>query len=68
MKFPLKSVFGKTNHGPVAPEEERDVEQKGVIKYLRKERVGSYKQSYHPLSMIKLPEAILLPVPTHDEM
>ncbi len=59
MKFPLKSVFGKTNHGPVAPEEERDVEQKGVIKYLRQERVSSYNQSYRPVSMVKLPEAAL---------
>ncbi|WP_111643403.1 nucleotide-binding domain-containing protein [Marinimicrobium alkaliphilum] len=59
LNFPLKVVFKKTNHGPITPENERDVEQEGVIRYLRKERVSKYNQSYHPVSKVELPEATL---------
>jgi len=59
LNFPLKVVFKKTNHGPITPENERDVEQEGVIRCLRRERVSKYNPSYHPVSKVELPEATL---------
>lgn len=59
LKFPLKVVFKKTNHGPITPENERDVEQEGVVRYLRKDRVSKFNQSYCPMSTAELPEATL---------
>lgn len=59
LKFPLKVVFKKTNHGPITPENERDVEQDGVVRYLRKERVSKYNTSYHLVSKVELSEATL---------
>lgn len=59
LNFPLKVVLKKTNHGPIPPENERDIEQEGVTRYLRKEKVSKYNQSYHPISKVELPEATL---------
>lgn len=59
LRFPLKVVFKKTNHGPATPESERDVEQEGTVKYLRKQRIGQYNKSYEPFSKVELPESTL---------
>ncbi|PHR01706.1 MAG: adenylate/guanylate cyclase domain-containing protein [Halomonas sp.] len=59
LKFPLKVVFRKTNHGPITPEDERDVEQEGVVRYLRKEKVSKYDRSFHPVSTVEIPESTL---------
>ena len=59
LNFPLKVIFKKTNHGAAAPEDERDVEQDGVVKYLRKQRISQYNKSFSPFSKEELSEATL---------
>lgn len=59
LKFPLKVIFKKTNHGPITPEDERDIEQDGVVSYLQKKRISKYNQSYQPYSTVELQEATL---------
>lgn len=59
LNFPLKVIFKKTNHGAATPENERDVEQDGVVKYLRKQRISQYNKSFSPFSKVELSEATL---------
>lgn len=59
MMFPLKVVFRKTNHGPKTPGGERDVEQEGIVRYLKKERVNKYNRSFRPVSTVEIPESTL---------
>ena len=59
LSFPLKVIFKKTNHGAATPENERDVEQDGVVKYLRKQRISQYNKSFNPFSKVELSEATL---------
>ena len=59
LNFPLKVVFKKTNHGRATPDEERDIEQEGVVKYLQKNRVSQYSKSIAPISKVKLDEVTL---------
>ncbi|WBU39675.1 MULTISPECIES: nucleotide-binding domain-containing protein [Marinobacter] len=59
IKFPLKVVFRKTNHGPRTPEDERDVEQEGVVRYLQKEKVSKYNRSSPPISTVEILESTL---------
>ena len=59
LNFPLKVIFKKTNHGAAAPEDERDIEQDGVVKYLRKQRISQYNKSFSPFSKEELSEATL---------
>ncbi|MBA2781266.1 nucleotide-binding domain-containing protein [Billgrantia kenyensis] len=59
LRFPLKVVFRKTNHGPATPKDERDVEQEGVVKHLHKNRISQYNRSYSPISKVELSEATL---------
>ena len=57
--FPLKVVFKKTNHGPATPENERGIEQEGVVKSINKKRVSQYNRSFAPFSKVELPESTL---------
>ena len=59
LNFPLKVIFKKTNHGVATPEAERDVEQDGVVKFLHKQRISQYNQSFFPFSKVELSEATL---------
>ncbi|SOB75323.1 Adenylate and Guanylate cyclase catalytic domain-containing protein [Marinobacter sp. LV10R510-11A] len=59
LSFPLKVVFKKVNHGAAVPEDERDIEQEGVVKYLKKQRVSQYNKSFAPLSKVELSESTL---------
>lgn len=59
LNFPLKVVFRKTNHGPKTPENERDVEQEGIVRYLRKERVSKYNRSFCSVSTVEIQESTL---------
>lgn len=59
LNFPLKVIFKKTNHGVAAPEAERDVEQEGVVKSLRKHHISQYNKSITPYSKEELSEATL---------
>lgn len=59
LNFPLKVIFKKTNHGAAVPEDERDIEQDGVVKYLRKQRISQYNKSFSPFSKEELSEATL---------
>lgn len=59
LHFPLKVVFKKTNHGIASPEDERDIEQEGKVKYIQKKRVSQYNKSIAPISKEKLNEATL---------
>lgn len=56
LNFPLKVVFRKTNHGPATPENERGIEQEGVVEYIHKSRVSQYNRSHAPFSKVELPE------------
>lgn len=59
LNFPLKVIFTKTNHGAATPENERDVEQDGVVEYLRKQKISQYNKSFNPFSKVELSEATL---------
>ena len=59
LAFPLKVCFTKTNHGPETPVEERDIEQKQPIRYLKKKRLNKYSSAIAPLSKIDFEEATL---------
>jgi len=43
IRFPLKVLFRKTNHGKDTPEKERDIEQEAKVRYIKKQssRYGS---------------------------
>ena len=57
--FPLKVVFRKTNHGADVPEDERNVEQEGKVKYLKKTRISHYNKASAPFAKTELEEATL---------
>lgn len=59
LSFPLKVIFKKTNHGAATPENERDIEQDGVVKYLQKQKISQYNKSFNPFSKVELSEATL---------
>ncbi|NVK25932.1 MAG: adenylate/guanylate cyclase domain-containing protein, partial [Gammaproteobacteria bacterium] len=59
LAFPLKVLLTKTNHGQETPDEERDLEQKPIIKYINKERQNNYDRSVKPFTTISLDEATL---------
>ncbi|MCG9632750.1 adenylate/guanylate cyclase domain-containing protein [Vibrio sp. Isolate30] len=56
LAFPLKVVFKKTNHGPKTPEDERDIEQDGVVRYLQARKTSTYNSSIAPYSITELNE------------
>ena len=59
LNFPLKVVFKKTNHGRATPANERDIEQGGQVKYIRKKCISQYNKSIAPFSKVELNEATL---------
>lgn len=59
LSFPLKVVFIKTNHGPATPPEERDIEQKGRVFEINKQRKSPYYNSYKLYSTITIDEKTL---------
>lgn len=59
LNFPLKVVFKKTNHGLATPEDERDVEQAGEVRYIQKKRISQYNKSIAPFSKVELDETTL---------
>ena len=59
INFPLKVVFRKTNHGPETPEDERDVEQEGKVRYLKNSHISSYNKASVPFAKTELEEATL---------
>ncbi|ELM3616165.1 hypothetical protein RYR54_001803 [Aeromonas sobria] len=48
LKFPLKIVFSKTNHGPETPEKERDIKCVSETKTLNATRTSQYNKSIPP--------------------
>lgn len=59
LNFPLKIVFKKTNHGKATPDNERDIEQEGQVKYINKERIGKYNTFIAPFYKVELNEVTL---------
>jgi len=59
LNFPLKVVFKKTNHGRATPDNERDIEQEGQVKYIHKKRISQYNKSIASFSKVELNEATL---------
>lgn len=48
LKFPLKIIFSKTNHGPEAPENERGIKNISETKTLNVTRASQYNKSVPP--------------------
>lgn len=59
LKFPLKAIFTKTNHGKATPIKERDIEQGGIVKEMNKVTVSKYNRSILPVSEVSLNESTL---------
>ena len=59
LKFPLRVVFKKTNHGSATPEAERDIEQIGKVKFIHKKRKSTYNPSISPFSRVEIDETTL---------
>jgi len=57
--FPLKAMFIKTNHGLDTPEQERDLEQRGNTKNLRKASTSSFNKTESPFPKVMLEESTL---------
>lgn len=57
--FPLKAVFKKTNHGTDTPEDERDIEQDGKVKHIKKAPISAYSKAPAPYARVELEEATL---------
>ncbi|EDY87677.1 conserved hypothetical protein [gamma proteobacterium HTCC5015] len=59
INYPLKVVFIKTNHGIDTPEDERDIEQKGKVRYLKKTKISAYNKAPVPFARTELEENTL---------